>query len=255
MTAIRGEEGKAADAVSGDAFQSFEPFCITQNLSGAYSIVLLTFLCEAEGEPLTETNEATNIQLDARATAARVGREASGRLVFDAPERTAQICGADVRRDNMARQPQQIHVFLYRLGAEGYEYAVMQRSDARFCWQGVCGGVEDDETLEQSARRELFEEAGITETLPLYPLQSMSYLPLDVFSSKYEQVWGRDVIVVPMYFFAMPFEGEIVLSDEHTEVRWLPYQQAHDLICYHDQQTALYELNQRLLRSNMLPIS
>lgn len=62
VTAIRGEKGKVADESSGASFQSFEPFCITQNVSGAYAILLLTFLCEAEGEPVAETNETTNIR-------------------------------------------------------------------------------------------------------------------------------------------------------------------------------------------------
>lgn len=62
VTIIRGENGKVLDESSGTAFQSFEPFCVTQNLSGAYSILLLTFLCEAEGEPVTETNETTDIR-------------------------------------------------------------------------------------------------------------------------------------------------------------------------------------------------
>lgn len=62
VTVIRGENGKMLDESSGAAFQSFEPFCITQNLCGAYSILLLTFLCEAEGEPLKETNETTDIR-------------------------------------------------------------------------------------------------------------------------------------------------------------------------------------------------
>lgn len=62
VTCIRGENGKVMDTSSGAAFQSFEPFCITQNLNGAYSILLLTFLCEAEGEPLAETDETVNIR-------------------------------------------------------------------------------------------------------------------------------------------------------------------------------------------------
>jgi len=61
VTFIRGERGKILNETSSAAFQSFEPFCITQNLSGAYSILLLTFLCEAEGEPLRETDETTDI--------------------------------------------------------------------------------------------------------------------------------------------------------------------------------------------------
>lgn len=152
----------------------------------------------------------------------------------------------------MARRPEQVHIFLYHHSEQGYEYAVFQRSDTDYCWQGVCGGVEDEETPAQSARRELMEEAGITAALPLYPLQSMSYLPLDVFGPEETENWGMDVVIVPMYFFAMPFDGKIVLSDEHAEVRWLPYQEAYDLIYYLDQKIALYELNLRLQRGNML---
>lgn len=152
----------------------------------------------------------------------------------------------------MARQPEQVHVYLYRKTDNGYVYAVFQRSDDPGCWQGVCGGVEEGETKVRSARRELLEEAGITENLPLYPLQCMSYLPLDVFSPEETKHWGLDVVVVPMYFFAMPFDGDVVLSDEHTGIRWLPYQEAYDLICYLDQKIALYELNLRLQRGNLL---
>ena len=69
----------------------------------------------------------------------------------------------------MARRPEQVHIFLYRHSEQGYEYAVFQRSDTDYCWQGVCGGVEDEETPDQSARRELMEEAGITAMLPFIP--------------------------------------------------------------------------------------
>lgn len=62
VTTVQGERDQMKDESSQAAFQSFEPFCITQNLRGAYSILLLTFLCEAEGEPLKETNEAREIR-------------------------------------------------------------------------------------------------------------------------------------------------------------------------------------------------
>ena len=55
-----------------------------------------------------------------------------------------------------------------------------------------------------------------------------------------------------MYFFAMPYEGDIIISDEHTEVRWLPYEEAEKLVFYHDQKTALWELKERLLRGNLI---
>lgn len=41
---------------------SFIPFCVTQNLANAYSIICNHFICEAEGEPVSETDESKNIR-------------------------------------------------------------------------------------------------------------------------------------------------------------------------------------------------
>lgn len=151
----------------------------------------------------------------------------------------------------MPRQPKQVHIFLYRKREDHYEYAIFQRADMLFCWQGVCGGLEDEETEVEGARREIFEEAGVKEYLPLYRLESISCLPSNIFDKETREMWGNDVVIIPLYFFAMPFDGVIQLSDEHTEMRWLPYEQAHELVYYNDQKTALYELNERLIRNNL----
>jgi len=62
ITKIHGEENAVSVKTNGVITVSFAPFCITQNLSGAYSIILNTFLCEAEGELLEKTNETENIR-------------------------------------------------------------------------------------------------------------------------------------------------------------------------------------------------
>ena len=41
---------------------NFMPFCVTQNLKNAYSIVCNHFICEAKGEPISETDESRNIR-------------------------------------------------------------------------------------------------------------------------------------------------------------------------------------------------
>lgn len=152
----------------------------------------------------------------------------------------------------MARQPIQVHIYLYKKNKNmTYEFAIFQRADNDLWWQGICGGVEENESLEMSARREIFEEAGIDEKLPLYPLESKSYLPVYIFSDKIQKIWGKDRVVVPMYFFAMPYDGPITLSDEHSDVKWLSYEAAESLVYFHDQKTALWELKERLIRDNL----
>ena len=96
----------------------------------------------------------------------------------------------------MARQPRQVHIYLFREREKGYEYGIFQRSDEPVCWQGICGGLEGEETLEEGARREIQEEAGIVEAggeriAPLVRLESISYLPDTAFSAKARKCWGQ----------------------------------------------------------------
>lgn len=62
ITTIQGEDVSQFLDVVGNKTIMFSPYCVTQNLSGAYSIILSTFLCEAEGELLKQTNETENIR-------------------------------------------------------------------------------------------------------------------------------------------------------------------------------------------------
>ena len=153
----------------------------------------------------------------------------------------------------MARRPENIHVYLYRKNSGGeYEYAIFQREDNPEWWQGISGGVEDGETARQAALREAYEEAGVPMDAPIYRLDTLSYLPSNIFSEKTRALWGKDVVVCPMYFFAIPFEGDIALSFEHLEARWLEYGEAEALVYFHDQKTALWELGERLMRGNLM---
>lgn len=62
ITSIQGEDDSKLLDVSGNKTIMFSPYCVTQNLSGAYSLLLSTFLCEAEGELIEQTNETENIR-------------------------------------------------------------------------------------------------------------------------------------------------------------------------------------------------
>ncbi len=62
ITKIYGEDQVTSCCINNVTAISFDPYCVTQNLSGAYSIVLHTFLCEAQGELLSHTNESNNVR-------------------------------------------------------------------------------------------------------------------------------------------------------------------------------------------------
>ena len=49
ITKILGEDNQISNFIKGNEVISYTPYCITQNLSGVYSIILNTFLCEANG--------------------------------------------------------------------------------------------------------------------------------------------------------------------------------------------------------------
>ena len=144
------------------------------------------------------------------------------------------------------RAPFQILVIPFRRTAEGLNFAMLKRSDATY-WQFVAGGGEDQETPEEAAQRETKEEVGIDGEL--LQLDSFSTVPKDCFSAA--DSWGSDVFVIPQHCFGMDAgNSEITLSHEHTESRWVPFEQASRLLKWDSNRNALWELNERLKTPN-----
>ena len=145
----------------------------------------------------------------------------------------------------MARAPFNVLVFPYRKVADDeFEYALLKRADAGF-WQGVSGGGEDDETPLEAAKRETFEEAGVPPDSPFIRLDTVEPVPVTEFRDSY--LWGEDVFVIPQHCFGVLVEDSgLVLSSEHTEYRWLKYEEARRLLEYDGNKTALWELDKRL---------
>lgn len=149
----------------------------------------------------------------------------------------------------MTRAPLQVLVLPFRVSAAGgIEFAIFRRSShVDEWWQGVTGGAEGDETAEQAARREMFEEAGIPSDTPLIPLDSVASIPTSFFRDR--DLWGPDTYVVPQRAFGVELrDPTIVLSDEHTEFRWVRYDEAAGMLRWDNNKTALWELHERVRR-------
>lgn len=82
ITKVYGENDVISNQVGGVITISFEPYCVTQNLSGAYSIILNTFLCEAEGNLLNHTNETQNIRWEKISNVERLLKEETESVFF-----------------------------------------------------------------------------------------------------------------------------------------------------------------------------
>jgi len=148
----------------------------------------------------------------------------------------------------MARAPFQTLTIPYRQTQDGIRYAVFLRSDGGY-WQWIAGGGEDDETPLEAAKREAFEEAGIPPDSEFLALDSRNTVPVEGICGYL--VWGPEVLVVPEHCFGVRVdEHAIELSGEHTEFRWVDYETAVEMLHWHSNKNALWELNHRLTSSS-----
>src|SRR5688572_11283517 len=130
----------------------------------------------------------------------------------------------------MARAPFNVLVYLYRKLANGeLQYVLLRRSEG--WWQAVAGGGEGNETPREAAIRETNEEVGIHEDLPLRELTTVIPVPVAAFEDDHQ--WNSDLYVIPKYCFGAQLERTTLsLSSEHTEYRWLSYEDAQALLRY-----------------------
>lgn len=76
---IEGEEESSIHAANGYRVLNFKPFSCSQNLEGAYPIMVCIFLCTAEGPLLSSSDEAKNFIW--------IGREELAGILEEMPER------------------------------------------------------------------------------------------------------------------------------------------------------------------------
>ncbi|MFB6126182.1 MAG: bis(5'-nucleosyl)-tetraphosphatase [Halolamina sp.] len=89
-------------------------------------------------------------------------------------------------------------------------------------WEFPKGGVEGEEELQQTAIREVEEEAGIA-----------NFRLIDGFRREYDYVFeaGGDTIHKTVHLFiAHSFEASAELSNEHRDLQWRDYDQAINTI-------------------------
>ena len=114
----------------------------------------------------------------------------------------------------MPRAPFQVLVFPFRRTLEGIHYAVFKRNDSGY-WQGIAGGGEDEETPQQTAQREAFEEAGVSADAPLVVLDTIASVPVIHFAG--HEAWGSDTHVITEHSFGIEVATDSLCLSKATK--------------------------------------
>lgn len=115
----------------------------------------------------------------------------------------------------------------------GYKFLVMKtREDKGSFWQSVTGGAKEGEQEIFALKRELKEETGIEEFRQIINLRYSYSFFLPRYGNLIENVYAVE---------AFP-DTDIILSDEHTEYRWLDFEESLALIKHESNKEGLRRL-------------
>lgn len=147
---------------------------------------------------------------------------------------------------SMARLPYQILAILFLRQNKEIKYCTFERNNSKIQIQFIAGGGENEETPIEAAKREVFEEAGIT-NFKIIQLTSVCYIPTNIFSEEQRRLWDDNTFVIPEYSFAVEVKSSIIkMSDEHIRFKWVTYDEAIKTLEWDSNKTALYELHSKL---------
>lgn len=147
----------------------------------------------------------------------------------------------------MARAKYQVLIIPYLKDNDKILYCIFKRKDMDDCWQFIAGGGEAEDKIPiVAAKREAFEEAGITKESHFTQLDTNCSISTEYFRDA-RAIWGEQCLVIPEYCFAVELcEKDIVISKEHTNYEWVDYDIAKQRLKYDSNKVALWELHNRI---------
>jgi bis(5'-nucleosidyl)-tetraphosphatase len=107
-------------------------------------------------------------------------------------------------------------------------------------WGCAKGHLEMGENIEQTARREIQEETGITD---ITFIDGFKELNRYFFMSK-----GEKISKTVTFLLAKTNSKEVTISNEHTGYEWLPFDQALQLITFKNEKEMFQKAHQFLLQ-------
>lgn len=138
-----------------------------------------------------------------------------------------------------------IEVHIFRKTKSQIEYLILKRSETESypgLWQPVTGTINKNEKAYETAVREIYEETGLLpEKFWLVPKVSSFYIPT------------KDVIsLYPVFCAEILTEAEVKLSPEHSEYKWVGYNDAYKTVAWKQQRESLELINEHFGIGSML---
>jgi dATP pyrophosphohydrolase len=133
----------------------------------------------------------------------------------------------------MFKRTTQVEVIVFKIINNEVIFLLLKRNKQKGgFWQPITGGVEENEGLDQAAKRELREETSITEYLRI--INNVHYFEFDT----------DDLGVLKEYVFGVQIEPDvkIEISPEHVEMRWCSLDESLKLLKYENNKIGFKKL-------------
>ncbi|MAR36170.1 MAG: NUDIX pyrophosphatase [Candidatus Marinimicrobia bacterium] len=132
-----------------------------------------------------------------------------------------------------------IDAYVYITTDNGILFLLLKRAKTKMyehLWQGVAGKIEKGEKSWETAKRELLEETGL--------IPKKMFIADHV--SKFYEAKDDRINLVPVFGIEVNTK-EVVLSDEHSEYKWVTINEALDLLVWTGQKQAIKIVNDMIL--------
>ncbi len=133
----------------------------------------------------------------------------------------------------------QVDSYIYRNTEAGPIYLMLKRNTGKYyehLWQGVAGKIEKGETATQTIIRELKEETGKA---------PVKVFAADHIASFYDARNDR-IQMVPIFGIEVE-NSEVQLSEEHSEYKWVSFEEALDLLTWKGQKKGLRTVHDEIM--------
>ncbi|MGB5892532.1 MAG: NUDIX domain-containing protein [Ignavibacteriaceae bacterium] len=125
-----------------------------------------------------------------------------------------------------------IETHIFRETENGIEFLLLKRAEDQIypaVWQMVSGKIKESEKAFETALRELKEETNLT------PLKMWVAPKVNSFYSSQTD----SICLIPVFAVQVKKDSKVIISDEHSEYKWVTPNEAKRLLAWYGQRKAV----------------